>query len=65
LRLQEREALSEQQRLGAAQQENKPEEDSDPYVDNKKDKVKTHKATEEVRGLLFVIKSLKCEVCNI
>jgi hypothetical protein len=53
LRLQEREAVSEQRRLGAAEQEKKCEEDSDSYVDNKKDKVKIRKAAEEVSGLFF------------
>jgi hypothetical protein len=53
LRLQEREALSEQPRLGTAQQEKKCEEDSGPYADNRKDKVKMRKATEEVSGLFF------------
>jgi hypothetical protein len=63
LRLQERAALSEQQRLGSAQQEKKCEEDSDPYVDNKKAKVKMHKATEEVSGLFFFF-VMKWNVCK-
>jgi DNA invertase Pin-like site-specific DNA recombinase len=55
LRLQEREAVSEQQRLGTAQQEKKGEEESGPYADNRKDKVKMRKATEEVSDLFLLL----------
>ena len=53
LRLQEREAFSEQQRVKPIQQEKKGEEDCDSYGDNKKDKVRLHKVTEEVRDVCW------------
>ena len=48
VRLQEREAFSEQQRVKPIQQGKKCEEDCDTYNDNKKDKVRLHKVSEEV-----------------
>jgi len=51
LRLQEREAFSEQQRVKPIQQGKKGEEDCDTYGDNKKDKVRLHKVTEEVSDI--------------
>ena len=48
LRQQEREAFSEQQRVKPIQQGKKREEDCDTYSDNKKDKVRLHKVSEEV-----------------
>jgi hypothetical protein len=58
LRLQEREAVSEQQRVKSIQPGKKYEEDSESFVDNKKDKVRLRKVTEEVSDicLLFIIK---------
>lgn len=53
LRLQEREAHSEQQRVKSIQQGKKCEEDSDLYVDNKKDNVRLHKVTEEEKQRLY------------
>jgi hypothetical protein len=57
--LQEREAHSEQQRVKSIQQGKKCEEDSDLYVDNKKDNVRLHKVTEEVSGVCLRCSSLK------
>jgi hypothetical protein len=51
LRLQEREAFSEQQRVKPIQQRKKGEEDCDTYGDNKKDRVRLHKVTEEVSDI--------------
>ena len=53
VRLQEREAFSEQQRVKPIQQGKKCEEDCDSYGDNKKDKVRLHKVTEEVSDICF------------
>jgi hypothetical protein len=46
--MQEREAFSEQQRVKPIQQGKKGEEDCDVYGDNKKEKVRLNKITEEV-----------------
>jgi hypothetical protein len=53
LRQQEREAFSEQHRVKPIQQGKKGEEDGDTYGDNKKDKVRQHKVTEEVSDICW------------
>lgn len=53
VRLQEREAFSEQQRVKPIQQGKKCEEDCDTYNDNKKDKVRLHKVSEEEKQRMY------------
>jgi hypothetical protein len=62
LRLQEREALSEQQRVKSIQQGKKCEEESDFYVDNKKDKLRLHKVTEDVSAVCLWCSSKDLEL---
>jgi len=53
LRMQEREAFSEQQRVKPIQQGKKGEEDCDTYGDNRKDKVGLHRVTEEEKQRMY------------
>jgi hypothetical protein len=49
--MQEREAFSEQQRVKPMQQGKKCEEECDVYGDNRRDKVRLNKVTEEVSNI--------------